>query len=199
VASETGICNMSLRMLGLNAISDINEKKRQEARDCKIYYSTSRDFVLGDAPWPFATTMRELSPSEMPENFNAEFRYAFVYPVKAARLNSLSKKGEYDTIHYDTVLSPDGVRLVLADEQCVVARYNLNITDPSAFSAHFALAVVYHLASFLAVSLRGNQQMQQTNIQLYAGVRALAFRQAQRETNRERAKKSNWIEARTKL
>jgi hypothetical protein len=111
----------------------------------------------------------------------------------------LSKKGEYDTIHYDTVLSPDGVRLVLADEQCVVARYNLNITDPSAFSAHFALAVVYHLASFLAVSLRGNQQMQQTNIQLYAGVRALAFRQAQRETNRERAKKSNWIEARTKL
>ncbi len=73
-SSEVDICNSALIHLGAGLITSLTENK-DEARACNQFYAKSRDAVLTQANWTFATTQAELSKLST----TPLYKYGFAY------------------------------------------------------------------------------------------------------------------------
>ena len=62
MATETQISNIAISHLGIGLeIQNLETENSAEAKACRRFYETSRDAVLGDFEWPFATKIIELN------------------------------------------------------------------------------------------------------------------------------------------
>lgn len=156
--SETQICNMALRRIGLNPISSLGAAS-QEARDCSLYYGQFRDTVLRDHDWTFARKRRSLASFAIPNDYAGKYLYGYVLPadclkpLKVYELNG-SVPQDFELFRADT-----GDRFLMTDIPGAVLKYTMAVTDTSWFDAEFVEALARKLAGVLAVPLAKNTKL----------------------------------------
>lgn len=199
MASEVEICNMALRHLGAGRIASMDEA-RQEAKDCKLFFSVSRDAVLIDHPWNFAQKRRTLAAMDMPTDYLGQYSLAYAYPSDCLRARKVVLPGGDDTAQdFAVVRAPTGGKIVITNAVDAVLVYTMISTDPTWFDAQFVEALALKLASKLARPLLKSPQAEQAFATLYLNSLNAAKAADAKEGDPETVEEISWIQARTGL
>jgi len=186
-ATEVGICNKALIKLRVKRISSLTDGT-EEADLCNELYDDTRDQVLEDFPWNFATARYTLAEDS---ETTSGWSYQYVLPsdcVKALSLYnpaSAAAKITYNWNRDEWVSGAEipfeiaaneakNTRVLLTDQSDAVLIYTARITDPNLFSPQFVEALATCIASKLAVPLRGSAELEQRLTALYLHLGNLA-------------------------
>lgn len=155
MASKTEICNLALSHLGISKeIANVDTEQSQEAKACRRFYDLSRQTVLKDFNWPFATKFANLNLVET--NPNDEWAFSYRYPVDClyARriLSGFREDSESTRISYKVIQDDQGL-LFLADKENAQLEYTLDLENTDLFSSDFRIALSYRLAHYIAPRL----------------------------------------------
>lgn len=171
MASSTEICNLALSHLGVGKeISDLDTDQSSEGSLCRRFYETTRDAVLRDFPWPFATRILALGLVE--SDPNDEWDYSYRYPSDCLKLRRILSGQRQDTngtrVAYKITRDDTG-RLVYTDEENAEAEYTMLNDDPNQYPPDFILALSFRLAFYIAPALTGGDpyNLQQRMLNMY--------------------------------
>jgi len=163
VSTVVEICNMALARLGDSRISDIDADE-EKARLCKLFYTQTRDEVLREHPWTFATGRAILAAISGTNLTGFDYRYQLPVDCLYVR-NQIDAEGET----YTDITSNYKIegREIHSDLSPCAIKYTKKIDDPAQFDSQFVEALALKLASKLAVKLSGKQQLEAGMIQQY--------------------------------
>ncbi len=176
MASEIEICNQAMSRLGLySKLTSIVNPVSKEERECAAAYSLARDFTLEAFDWTFARKRKLLGL--VVETYSG-WTYAYqvpsdcliprsIYdPANAANNNFAPVNAEM--IKFET-LSNDALdrTLILTNQEDAELIYTGKVTEPGRFSASFREAVVFKLASDIAMSLTRKADLQNAMYTLF--------------------------------
>ncbi len=157
MAGKTEICNMAISHLGIGKeIANIETEKSEEANACNRFFNVSREAVLADIDWPFATGYFTLNL--ITEGPDSEWGYSYRYPTNCLSIRRIMSGNRNDTVASTEpykLLKDSAGKLIYCDKQDAVVEITENITDTSFFSAEFNLALSFRLASYIAPRLTG--------------------------------------------
>lgn len=200
LSSTTEIANMAISLLGIaKEIANLDTENSAEAKACRRFYTTIRDAVLADYPWPFATKFATLSL--VATSPNDEWGYSYRYPADALRLRRILSGIRNDNsdsrIPYKIAQDASG-QLIFTDKQSAQVEYTINITTVEFFPADFALALAYRLAGAVASKLTAGDPFKREVrcLQLYAQMIDSAQAGATEEEQPERPPESEFIRGR---
>ena len=148
MASETEIANMALAHIGVeSAISNLETEKSAEAEVLRVFFDQTRDQVLRDAPWPFATKIITLALVE--EQPNDEWRFSYRYPPDTLFirriLSGIRNDNRQTTVSYRIRRDDNGL-LIHTDQQDAQVEYTFRDDDPLRYPADFVDALSLLLA-----------------------------------------------------
>ena len=188
--SQVGICNTALGRIGISSqIEDIDDPNTN-ARTCKRLYDDVRDQVLEDFPWDFAQTV--VSLAMLSDEYSLGYKYRYGVPADCLRIQVLTDAAggrwggmtgsaiwnygiafgpQYPRALFRVMANRDSLpaRMILCDLPEAYLWYTMKVEDPNQFSALFASAFAWKLASELALPLKADPSMAQA-----AGVQYLA-------------------------
>ena len=142
------ICNAALSLIGEKQITNATLADDTEAeRQCALLYPVVRDKILRAHPWNFAEKRVQLAA--LTETPAFEFNYYYQLPSDCLRVLRLYDADVPHRVEADRRLATDAT-------PCKVI-YTSKVTDPTEFDAGFTHAVIYQLASHLAMVLSDNK------------------------------------------
>jgi len=147
----TKICNMSLRKVGANPISDYDNDTSSHAQDCRLYFPLVLDTVLRAYDWNCATARRQYL-AEDAEEVDFGYRYQFVLPTDPWCLKVRQREDA------DSEFRIEGRRL-LCDDEAINIIYTKRITDFTELDPLLTEVLVYSLAIELAPAIKQNAQL----------------------------------------
>ena len=169
ISSVEDVINLALREIGYpRPISDIYEGSRASRAALDIY-SQTRDQVLRDHNWPFATRDAALVSNNQPppQGWLAEY----TYPSDAVRVRNLKPatilSPNFDPVPLlwaewnDNRLSP-AAKVILCNVSPVVAVYVGRITDPSTWEPGFTAALIEWLTQKLKRLIQTEKEITNT-------------------------------------
>jgi hypothetical protein len=182
---ETYICNLALGRIGEKHIMSILDEN-QNARWCKRFYYHSRDELLRQHKWNFATGYADLS--RLATTGTTAWTYTYGLPVdfiRAQEVNGWSETERFD--HWE--LGTDGI---YTDEESVELRYTKRITDASKFDPLFVSALSLKVAAKIVKPITNSQSELQAILQEF---NALDFGTATRvdASEKRKRKKPIWV------
>lgn len=199
MSTDVQICNMALGHLGIGKqIASLTEKSA-EAAACNRFYEQSRDEVLRDFPWPFATKILALGLIE--EDPNDEWDFSYRYPsdcMNFRRILSGTRNDSRQTrVSYRLANDVSG-RLIYTDEEDAVGEYTEHVTDTALFPPDFVSTVSMILAAYIAPGLTAGDpfKMGERAIKLYEYQRNKAQGNATNEEQNEEQPDSEFIRER---
>ena len=165
----TDICNLALNHIGREHIASLNEDT-EPARTCKMHYDLQRQVLLRAYTWSFAKKYIKLSELDVK---TPGWKYTYAYPndcVMARKLYNEDNTWLYLEKNFpgnmDLVLLNDNTKAIVCNHHDACLEYTYDVKDANLFSADFAQALTYYLASAICVPLTGSeslaQQMQAT-------------------------------------
>lgn len=161
MTSEVSICNQALGFLGEGLITSFSDGTKG-ANLCQANYQYLRDAVLEDTEWSFAMKRDKLPAlSTTP----VSYAYAHQLPTDCLRVCQVSWDNQF--IQTDTLKWELEDRKVLCDLETVYVRYVSRVTDPSKFSPGFTQALVYRIASELAIPLTNSRSLMESMQTMY--------------------------------
>lgn len=176
MASEVGICNMALALLGDRAtVSSIDPPEGSaQASSCATFYPIARDALQEMHDWSFCTRRAPLALLAAPP----PSQWAYVYSEPGVMVNILAvtasdASNDYSTpvqLPYTQCNAPndntgfglytpqpyvleslsDGTSVIYTDQQNAVMRYTTLVADTSKFTPLFTTTLAHLLASYLA-------------------------------------------------
>ena len=162
--SVVDICNSALVNLGAGLISSLTENN-DRARACNQFYDNSRDVVLTQAEWNFATHQQTLSKLSAEPLFG--FAYAYLLPTNPYCLKAL----KIENPEFDTGWKIKG-RQLHSDRDGINLEYIFRNTDVSQYSPLFEDALSYYLASKMAYAITGSRAIVSDMFTIYEGILA---------------------------
>lgn len=155
MTSVVSICNQALGRLRGKQIAALTDDT-VEANACQTYYEASRDLVLSDFPWNFASKAVAIAQlSEEP----IEWAYAYTYPADCLKLRKLMAAGNLrhytDPTEWEVGILSDGTKAILTNLDVAYAKYTLKQEDVNKFDSHFVTALSWYLASEIAIPVAG--------------------------------------------
>ena len=157
-SSATDICNRALARIGNQQfITHLDTEASQQADLCRLFYEQSRDRLLEEFPWPFATRFDTLQLVEEADEqpWADQWDYAYKYPVECLRVRRiLTANGprDPDPAPFE-VGQADGVRLIFTNESEAKAEYTLRAKDTAMFDPLFVSALSWLIAFEIALPL----------------------------------------------
>lgn len=165
--NQTIICNQALARLTQGKIQSITELNSKGAEFCKLFYDTSRQYLLRAHNWGFAKAVDALAlTTETPFNWDYEYqipsgclRIRYLAPEGGTSLVRTFADGEMvyapDPAHpapvpYDVV--GDKIWTNLEDAYVI---YTQDISDETKFDAMFVDLLAWRLAFDVAMPLTG--------------------------------------------
>lgn len=148
-SSEVDLCNSALIHLGAGLITSLSDNS-DEARACNQFYDKSRDSVLTQANWTFATTQQELSKDVATPLFGYSYQYSL--PTDPYCLKPLIIDDPNDEVDWKI-----HGRKLLTDKDGVYLQYIARITDLSLQSPLFDAALELYLAYRMAYTITGSR------------------------------------------
>lgn len=156
MASETGIVNVALRLIGQQPITSLTDGS-PSANAANDIYEELRDDILRSHPWNFATKRVKLARSTTAPAFG--FDYAYPLPSDWLRTISVqdNDSGVGTIVYQEEQIGDTGAIVSNADE--VYLRYVARVTDPNLMSADFRRVFQSGLARDLSVTLASSNTL----------------------------------------
>ena len=148
VTSVVSICNSALIKLGAERISSINEDVKA-AILCKEQYYKSRDNLLRNHNWNFATIRVSLGRDSEAPAFGFSYRYQI--PTDCVKVVS---------VYPDSNHQIEG-RYILSNESSLSAKYISNGIDVAYYDMNFVEALALRLAIDLCWSITQSNEREQ--------------------------------------
>ena len=216
MANEVSICNRALTHIRARTIQSLSESTR-EARACNTFFEDTRDSVLEDFPWNFAS--KEQALAELSGESFSGWDHVYQYPsdcVKAREIyNSLSQirhqrvlipGGEYitevtrvqaDKIEFEIKVKSDfSSRVLLTNQDEAILFYTARVTNPTVFSSEFVDAFSVRLAAELAISIKGNANLRTSLMTHYLTLINQAEASDANEGHKDPSVRNSFVEAR---
>lgn len=152
MASEVGIVNYALSLLGDDPITDLADDN-ERARLANRVYEQVRDAVLRAHPWNFAVTRKALVVLAESPVFSWSYQYQL--PTDPYCLRVLALNSDEEDREPSDVYAVEGHRL-LTNEATANIRYVAKITDSEQFDALFSETVAFRLAATMAYARTGD-------------------------------------------
>jgi len=136
MATDVQIVNLALRRLGCESINSLSDNNKR-AKLMNDLYAITRDNVLSDYPWSFATKEVTLqSPND--NTGGSSFRYAYEYGLPS---NHVRTQTEYNDLEFKTL-----GKKVQTDEAKLQLTYTSNDVVEADFAADFVKVFYMTLA-----------------------------------------------------
>jgi hypothetical protein len=167
MASDVDICNLALLHLGTrSSISSLTEGSA-EANACALVYPVTRDLLLTQHKWGFATRRTALADLGSPPD---EWAYRYAYPTDCLLARAIHQPigtGGFVPFTVSGDLDPAGnpLRVVLTDQARAELIYTARISSAAMFDPGFASALSWLVAAELAVTLTGDRTLAQACVQ----------------------------------
>lgn len=157
MSSKTEIANLALSHLGIGVkIANIDTERSEEARAARDYFDISRDAVLRDFDWPFASKIADLALVEADPN--DEWGYSYQYPSDCIKLRRILSGIRNDTLASRVpfkVAQGDAGNVIFTDQVEAQMEYTVRVTSVENFTPDFILALSYRLAIYMAPRTTG--------------------------------------------
>ena len=157
MASKVQIAKLALQHIGDRYdISDITEAT-PEAEQVNLLFDDTRDALLRQHPWSFAT--KYTSPAALSGTAPGHWEYMFLYPTDCIRMlgivNPLGKDQPH--VKFEVARNSSGKRVILADIEEPEIFYTARIEDTTDYDPEFVMAFSYVLAARLVMPLVGGR------------------------------------------
>lgn len=186
MASEIDICNRALARIGVSILINSMNEASNEARMASLFYDATRQALLRDFPWPFATRRVVLANlGAAPTGWGFRYRY----PVDALRIQSLVLPGHrspaaHERVPFSIASDAEG-KILVTDAAVAEALYTADVRDASQFDALFADALTWAVAAEMAMPLMQNasiaKAMREQVVQAISTARSAAFEEGQED------------------
>lgn len=161
--SETSICNQALGLIGVKAITSLNDPGAT-ANLCRNQYPFIRDEVLERRFWSFARA-REVSQSATKGEWGDEVQHRLPPEwIKVYKVFDSATADLFSDIQIEWTLEGENV---MCCEETVYMWGTQRITDTGKFPNLFTQCLVNRLASEFAVPLKGSTKKQITHFQIF--------------------------------
>lgn len=179
MSSEVAICNMALSRIGNSQRINALDEASIEAEQCSLFYEQTRDLVLRDFPWGFATAFASLA--QVAINPDPNYPYAYAMPSDCLKIrgivNQLFPDGywpfpgciqrpQVPRIAY-RVISGTGGSYIATSATPATLEYTARIESPEAFDTMFVSALAWRLAQEVAPALAKDATTAQRCAQAY--------------------------------
>jgi hypothetical protein len=191
--SEVQICNIALRRVQGEPITDLETDDSKSAALCRTFFEPTRDALLEDHPWSFALR-RQLLAASTDDNLTS-FLYAYTLPADPYCLRPVVLLDPYN-LYYEQKAYPFQVenRTLYTDMINAGLKYIARITDVLVFTSTFTDALAWRLAAELLKPIEGSSavdlwQMYQTALVIAKGDNDLGAQEPGQPGG-------NWVETR---
>lgn len=154
MASEVGIVNQALQLLGAASITALTDADDVNAVAANLIYEDTRDSLLRSYPWKFATKRTQITANTVAPAFGR----ARSFNLPDDYLAPLPPYPENHDINLDWII--EGEQILTNDSSPLDFRYTSQITDPDEMDPLFRKALSAQLAVELA------EQLTQSNTKL---------------------------------
>ena len=196
-ASKTAICQRALARLGCTTnVSDIDTDTSQEAKLCRIFYDNAVTNVLEGFDWPFANRTGEIPIVET--GLTGKWASHYAYPSDAVRILSIQPIDSTLAVTYpqsfiSTQYTSAGSFEIVGGTSnkfiatfytvALLCTYIKNETNTALFPASFEDALVYRMASELALGLNKSMDISRAMSNAYLTILAVAKASQKNENN----------------
>ena len=196
MASKVQIAKLALQHIGDRYdISDITEAT-PEAEQVNLLFDDTRDALLRQHPWAFAT--KYTSPAALSGTAPGHWEYMFLYPTDCVRMlgivNPLGKDQPH--VKFEVARNSSGKRVILADIEEPEIFYTARIEDTTDYDPEFVMAFSYVLAARLVMPLVGERSIAADLYQQAQAVLNSAWETDSNEGIEEAIPDADWIRAR---
>jgi hypothetical protein len=159
MSSRTEISNLALSNIGVGKpIANIDTEQSEAAEACRRWFEFSKEAVLEDLDWSFATEYAVLNLIEEQPTIGSftEWQYSYRYPVGAVSIRRILSGTRNDTSETRIpfhIMKDSAGKLVRTDQQNAVVEYTDNVADPSFFSPSFNISLSFQLAYYISPRL----------------------------------------------
>jgi hypothetical protein len=133
-------------------------------------YDATRDGVLADYPWAFATFIEQ--PTLIASEILVGWEYLYTVPVKCIAIRKLfldSSSTDPDPIEHRLCISPDTeVAAIATNDADPYLEYTRRVTDPALWSVKFAESLALRLAAAIGERLTGKESIAKTLLDRYS-------------------------------
>jgi len=150
--SEVHICNEALSLLGASTIISLTAAT-ENARRCNMLYEPTRDALLRKHRWRFAINRATLAA--LADGPAYGYDHAFQLPTDPYCLRVLEM---YEERENGEDWQIEGRTLVTNSDTARI-KYIQRVTDPNQFDESFREALVYELASKLAIPITNSRSL----------------------------------------
>lgn len=159
------VCNMALSLAGVTKRINSLDEPSVEAQQCKLYIDISRDGLLQEHHWRFAT---KHAPLALSDKTHTHWQYVYTYPTDCIRLirvfsedTSLIGQEWLRTAHENTSLrlrtfelhAMGAGRVILSNLEKAYGEYVSRAVDQTQYPPLFVEALAYRMAMELVVPL----------------------------------------------
>lgn len=154
--NEAELCNIALARVGQRQFIDALDEDTTEAESCSVLYGPTRDSVLAEFPWRFAT--RRATLAVLASVTRSEWQYAYSLPedfISAQSLYAGKRNPAADERPaYAIEMNDAGNGLILVtDTEDAELKYTARVETVSLFPPLFVDAVAWKLAAELCLAL----------------------------------------------
>ena len=160
--SPTDTCNLALGWLSARLISSLDDTSN-EAKYCVANYLPCLQATLEDREWTFCLK-RAILDTVSAEAPAFGWLNAFYLPDDHIQTVQVYKTPDRNSPTIEYAIEDN---LLLCDEEVVYLKYKYLVTDPSKMSYSFIQAHAALMASFMAMPLTSNPDLQMTMLHLY--------------------------------
>lgn len=159
MASKVQIAKMALQHVGDRYdISSITEAT-PEAEQVNLLYDDTRDALLRQNPWVFAT--KYANPAVLAGTVPGNWTSMFVYPTDCIRLLGIVNPlgDNQPKIKFEVARNSAGNRVILTNELTPEIFYTFRAEDTADYDPEFVMAFSYVLGARMAMPLTGNPEI----------------------------------------
>lgn len=200
--TDTDTCNQAIGNIGISkTIANLEQEQSTEARVCRTFFENTRDMILEEVPWPFATRFADLQDIGDPP---AGWLYRYRYPNDCVTARQLIIDG-YQAISVNSrpvipflVVEDEAAagRAIVTNQPNAILEYTARITNPMLYSALFIDAFAWALSVKIASPLSAAPGMAEKAQAAYNGALAKAAARSFNEAREEQSRESEFTRAR---
>jgi len=161
MATKTEICNKALSVLGVGlSTMDVETETSTEAKACNLWYETTRDEILRDFAWPFATK-RAVSLGLVEADPTDYWSFSYRYPSDCITIHQIDnglRVARRDNINSFTLGGDDTGTLIYTNIENACVTYTFRHTNVSHYPPDFQHGLALMLASYIAPRLMGGDR-----------------------------------------
>ena len=217
--TKAKIFNMALKNLGVSVGVQGATQTDRNTVVLNEYYDTAKEKTLTDHDWGFASTYREVTPTDNAISLNPRFLYKYDYPNDCVFIREVYQhfKEEYlnkqfiqsggiipkgykaeslEKAEFETASDTQGRRIFYTSVSPAIIRYTRIVDEEAYYTPEFAMALSWYLAFLAASSITGARVKMSDCLQVYVQMLREATAKDANEGYKEDTEECDWIEAR---